>query len=320
MQRLELAHLKKTLTVLFLAVLVLSVLLIITVPRAKADVSEAKVLNTNWYAASSSGLLASSTGDLVVVGEVENVGSGIVQNVTLSATATSSNGTTLGTASTQNGEGTVFTYETLPQEKAPFVIDFPSSASWSSQVSNVNVTVVSVLDATSPPYQGLNMIGTPDAFNDSGIYTVVGTIINNGSQTMGYVWVVTTFYNSAGQVVGLNFTNYLATPSGPVVHDGAVHYVATPIDNTLALTNEISTYSYVIDSIPYGTGSSGQSTPTPTSGGSNGASSQYPWLLPVVVVVVIAVVAVATLMLLRKRPAQPETEFPPPPPPPPPEA
>lgn len=309
---------KKTLVILILSILVLSAVPILSIPKAKADASEARVLSDyTWYIASSQGVLSSTAGDLVVVGEVQNVGSGIIENVTLTATATDSNGTTLGTASTPN-EGTVFTYQTLPAGKAPFIIDFPSSSSWSSKVASVQVTVVSVIDATSPPYEGLNMLETPTAFNNNGTYTVVGTIINNGSQTMGYVWVVTTFYNNAGKVIGLNFTDYLANPFGPIGHDGALHYVATPTDNTPTLSSEITTYTYVIDSIPY-TGSTTQNTATPTPTGSSGSSSQYPWLLPVVVVVVIVAIAVAALMFLKKKPeAHPETEYPPPPPPPPP--
>lgn len=84
--------------------------------------------------------LASEAGDLVVLSEVQNVGAGVIQNATLSAMALSANGTVLGTATTQEGMGTVFTYQTLPGAKAPFVIDFPESGSWSSQVTNVSVT------------------------------------------------------------------------------------------------------------------------------------------------------------------------------------
>lgn len=281
--------------------------------KAQANASDVSVLNESWYVASSPGLLASEAGDLVVLGEVQNIGTGIIQNVTLSATALSANGTVLGTASTQDGMGTVFTYQTQPQAKAPFIIDFESSASWSSQVANVSVTVLSAIYASSVPYEGLNMAGTPTAFNNNGTYTLVGTIINNGSQTMGYVWVVTTFYNSAGQVVGLNFTDYLASPAAPIEHNGAVFYEATPADNTATLSSEISTFSYQIDSVPLGSEPIGDSTPTatPITASKSGA------LLPtVIVIIVIAAVAALALLLVRKRR---ETPLPPPPPPPPPE-
>ena len=304
-QHLELAHLKKTFTFILLAILIAAVVPAFVVPNVKADASEAKVVSYSFYVASSSGILSAKAGDLVVVGEVQNVGSGIIQNVTVSAAATDSSGNTLGTAT-----GFALTYETLPQGKAPFVIDFSPANTWSSEVAKVNVTVVNVLDATSPPYQGLQ-VPSPGAFNmtDNGVYLTGGTVVNKGQTTLNYVWVVTTFYNSANTVVGLNFTDYIITPLSPLKPNGAIYWRASPADNSAALSNEIASFSYVIDSTPASGSSSTGGTPTPSGGASGSSSSGFPWL-PVIVVVVIAVVAVAALMLLRKR-------TPPPPPPPP---
>ena len=299
----------RNIAVVILAVLILSAVPAFTIPNAKADASEAKVLNDySFYVAPSPGFLAASAGDLVVVGEVQNVGSGFIQNVTLSATALDSNGTTLGTS-----EGIAFVYETPPGQKAPFVIDFSPASTWSTDVASVTITVLSVTDATAPPYSGLKFTEAPTQFNDSGLYTAVGTIENNGTQTVGYVWVVTTFYNNAGTVVGLNFTNYLSTPYSSLGSGGYARFVATPADNTPQLTNEITSAAYIIDSTPL---SSSNTQSTPTSTASTGSSSPSFPLLPVIVVIVIVVVAVVALMLLRKRP---ETQPPPPPPPPPPE-
>jgi hypothetical protein len=159
----------------------------------------------------------------------------------------------------------------------------------------------------------LNVPQSPFGFNDSGTYTVGGTIVNNGSETIGNLWVVTTFYNSAGTVVGFNFTDYLTNPNTPLRPGSPTRWVATPIDNTLQLTNEIASFSYAIDSQPLGTSSPGQ-TPTPTPSSSSPQSSL---LLPIIVVVVVVIVVVVALMLLRKRPEAKQQEMPPPPPPPP---
>ena len=138
---------KKTYAVLILAVLVVAALSVFTLPSAKAAASEASVLSYSWYTAPSPTILASSPGDLVVVGEIQNVGSGFIQNVTLSAIAYDSNGTTLGTST-----GEAFVFETAPGQKAPFSIDFPPSSgstsplSWASSVAKVTVTVLSVTD------------------------------------------------------------------------------------------------------------------------------------------------------------------------------
>jgi hypothetical protein len=177
-----------------------------------------------------------------------------------------------------------------------------------SSLSKFTVTVLSVTDTTTSPYPDLHLPAAPFALNESGVYTVVGTIVNNGTQTLDYVWVVTTFYNAAGTVVGLNYT-YIVTPTAALHHLGAARWVATPADDTLQLTNEIASYSYVIDSSPLTTSSSTQPTLTPTA---SPAPSQIP-VLPIVVVVVVVAVAAAALLLLRKR-----QKLPPPPPPPPP--
>ncbi len=302
---------KKTITAIILAALILAAFPILIVPNAKASAAEANVVSYSYYTASANSLLAAKAGDLVVVGEIQNVGSNIIQNVTLTGTAYNSNGTELGT-----GQGTAFVYETIPNGRAPFSIDIaPQSSSTSqiaaSSVGSVTVTVLSVTDTVVPPYSGFKVPATPTAFNNSGVYTTVGTIVNNGSQTLGYIWVVTTFYNNAHTVVGLNFTNYVNTPLAPLSPGHATRWVATPIDNTMDLSNEIASSSYVIDSMPYSTSTS-TATPTPTGSGS---SSPFP-TLPVVVVVVVVVVAVVALMLLRKRQGT-ETPLPPPPPPPP---
>ena len=45
------------------------------------------------------------------------------------------------------------------------------------------------------------------AYSPDNTYMVVGFIGNNGTQTSGNLWVVTTFYDTTGKVVALNFTS-----------------------------------------------------------------------------------------------------------------
>jgi hypothetical protein len=308
--------LKKIIAVVVLAVLILATFAYLPLPIVKAAASEARVLSYSNFTAPANPILGQS-GDIIVVGEVQNVGSNIVQNVTLSGTALDSSGNTIASSSA----GVVWSYEMAPGQKAPFFLDFTpqsstsSNTNWMSSLSKFTVTVLSVTDTTTQPYTGLQVPNEGGSlavysFNNSGTYTVIGTILNDGTQTMDYVWVVTTFYNAAGTVVGLNYTNVI-TPAAVLVPRGAARWVATPADNTVQLSNEIANYSYVIDSLPLTTSSSSQPTSTPTP---SRAPSQFP-VLPIVVVVVVVVVAAAALMLLRKR-----QKLPPPPPPPPPPA
>jgi len=306
--------LKKIIAVVVLVALILATLAFLPLPTVKAGASEVKVLSYSYYTAPANPVLAQNPGDIVVVGEVQNVGSNIVQNVTLSGTASDSSGNNIASSEA----GVVWSYEMAPGQKAPFFIDFTpqssttSNANWMSSLSKFTITVLSVTDITTQPYTGLqvpNESGSPAvySFNNSGTYTVVGTIVNKGTQTMEYVWVVTTFYNNAGTVVGINYTS--VTPNVPLTPNGAARWVATPADSTAQLTSEIASYNYVIDSTPSTTSSQTQPTSTPTA---SPAPSQFP-VLPIVVVVAIVVVVVAALMLLRKR-----QKLPPPPPPPPP--
>jgi hypothetical protein len=151
------------------------------------------------------------------------------------------------------------------------------------------------------------------SLQNDGNYTVIGTIQNNGTQSV-HVWAVTTFYDSSGKVIAMNFTDFLFPD--PLETGGATRFEAVPMDNTAQLSSEIASYSYVLDALPISSQTQTTSTPTPTHGsGSSSSPMQIP-LLPIIVVVVIAVVAAAALLMLRNRQ---KAALPPPPPPPPPE-
>ncbi len=48
--------------------------------------------------------------------------------------------------------------------------------------------------------------------DNSGLYVVRGTVVNNWQHLVAQQpWVVTTFYDASGTVVGLNFTNFLTS-------------------------------------------------------------------------------------------------------------
>jgi hypothetical protein len=303
--------LKKIITMVIIAALVLAAFSMLSTQSVKAATSEASVLTYSWYTAPSNTVLASAPGDFIVVGEVENVGSNIIENVTLQGTALSSAGTALATTTTQ-----AFVYHTLPGQKAPFYLDFTAASSttdnlsWISSVSSVQVIVTSVTDTTARQYSGVMIPaeGGSSAYTPgNGSYIVIGTIVNNGTQMDQYPWVVATFYNSTGAVIGMNFTVELTSSLAPT---DALRFFATPTDDTSQLTSEIASYSLMVDSLTMSS-----STSTPTSSPTSSPSKSTPQLpiLPIAVAVVVIVVVIAALMLLRKR-----QKIPPPPPPPPP--
>ncbi len=227
---------------------------------AERAISGVIVLSYSSYVAPSTTVLASEPGDLIIVGEVENVGSNIIGNVTVEGSAFSSTGTELATTTSQ-----AFVYDMLPEQKAPFYIDLNAQSSiskdlsWVSSVSTVAVTVTSVTETTATQYSGLTIPAGSSAsyLPGNGSYYVIGTVVNNGNQVAQDPWVVTTFYNVGGAVVGLNFTNYL-TSSLPI--DSPIKFYASPTDETSQLTNEITSYLSVVDSLTLSNSASSQPT------------------------------------------------------------
>jgi hypothetical protein len=201
-----------------IAALVLAAFSVLSTQSVKAAASEATVVSYSWYTAPSNTVIASEAGDLIVVGEVENVGSNILGNVTVEGIAFNSTGQELAKTTTQ-----AFVYDTLPNQKAPFYLDFTAASSttddlnWVSSVSVVSVTVTSVTDTKDSQYTNLTIPkeGGSYSYIPNATYYVVGTIVNNGTQVAQDPWVVATFYNSNGTVIGLNFTDYLASSLNP---------------------------------------------------------------------------------------------------------
>ena len=177
---------KKIITMVIIAALVLAAFSMLSTQSAKASTSEAKVVSYSWYTAPSNTVLASAPGDFIVVGEVENVGSNIIANVNVTGTAFSSTGQELAATATQ-----AFVYHTLPGQKAPFYLDFTAASSatdnlsWISSFSYVQVTVTSVTDTTDRQYAGVIVPavgGSAPYIPGNGSYIVIGTVVNNGTQ------------------------------------------------------------------------------------------------------------------------------------------
>jgi len=278
--------------------------------KVRAQNSEITVLNNySQYIAPSTSTLAVSPGDLIVVGELRNIGSNIVNNVTVQGTALSASGQTLAITSSQ-----AFSYYMEPGQKAPFYLDFTAQSSstqdltWVSSVSHVLVTVTSIEHVNQRQYSDVNVEFNMNYTDNSGLYVVRGTIVNNGGLADESPWVVTTFYDASGTVVGLNFTNFLTTTLSP---NGGVLFFATPSDNDTQVTGQITNYSFQVDSLTL-TNSPYTPPPTSTPTGTTSSGGQIP-ILPIVIVVLLVVVVVTALILFRnyKRkslPPPPQTE------------
>lgn len=321
-------NLKKGLIALILFTLILASFTLISTSNVKAQTSEAQVLSYSWYVAPTTTTTAQYIGDLIAVGEVTDVGSNPLSRVIVTGVAYNATGGALASA-----EAPAFTTLLLPGQKAPFYLDFaPQSSvtqdqSWVPFVTNITVSVAFVSDSNQTQYTGLQIpAGSVSAALDStGTYTVTGTVQNNGNQATGQVWVVSTFYNASGTVVGLNYTNYLTDSLSP---GNLARFTATPMDNTAQLSSSITNYSLLIQYLPYTAQATNTPVSTPTPTYSQTASSQPTaspaplslgsiYIIVIVVVVILVVLAAAVLFWKRRQNAKFEPPPPPPPPPPP---
>jgi hypothetical protein len=298
-------NLKKMLTTFVVVALFLSVFSTLPKTSVRADTSEAEVLSYSWYVAPANTVLAQYTGDLITVGEVQNVGTNVISYVIVTGVAYDANGVMLAATSVP-----AYGNNMLSGQKAPFYLDFTpeksvtQNQSWVSSVSNVEVMESNVVDTNEAQYSGLTIAtgGLASYIDSSGTYTVTGTIQNSGSQKTGNVWVVATFYDAAGTVVALNYTTYLSASLAP---GDLVRFTVTPTDNIEQLSSKIANYSVLIQSDT--SSSSSSSSPTASSSPNNSQRPNQPialpsWLTYVAVIVVMVVAVVVTLLLLfRKR-------------------
>ena len=300
----------------------------------KAQSSEATVLSYSSYVAGSSNTIADLPGDLVVVGEIQNVGSSKLEYVYVGAAAYNSTGDLL--ASAQN---TAYGTDLLPSQKCPFIIVFTSDSgstgdlSWVPSVTNLTVSVITVQDTTDSLYSGFSITGTNHNIDSNGLYTITGTLTNSGSDTSGPVWIVATFYNSSGSVISADYTNVL---SQSMVSGTSVSFTISPADNNVAASGQITNYALLVQSAPLASTSTSTATPEPTStptptvtttthptvpSAANSISSSLVIIVVALVVVIIVVVTVLTLIYRHERrrktaasetlPAQDSTSQPP---------
>lgn len=298
---------KKKVALVIVAVLVLASFAMLA-GNAKAESSETVVLDYSRYIAPSTSTLASATGDLIVVGEIQNIGANIIENMTVQGTALGANGQTLAVTTS-----IAFVYYMAPGQKAPFYLDFTAQSSqtqdltWIPSISQLEFTFPSIVHANMSQYSDAKVVHEMNFTDNSGLYVIRGILENDGGLVDQDPWVVTTFYNASGSVIGLNYTNFLTDTLSP---NGGVPFYATPVDNDTQLTSQIANYAFQVDSLTL-TNSLPTSSPTstPTSSGSTSPAGQIP-ILPILIVVVLVVVALVALMLFRSR----KKPLPPPPP------
>ena len=283
------------------------------VPHASSQPENIKVLTYSWY--------IDSLGYFVVVGEVQNVGQNTINLVGLSGRVYTTDGTVQANSFTQ-----AFAQYLVPQQKAPFYMEFlPGSSasgdqSWMSLgVDRVDFTVEQAEVTTSYQYPNLTIKDNLGATDGEGVYWVSGTIQNTGTQTAKNIRVIGTFYNVSDAVVAVGHTGNdpLTTslaPSGTFSFKfGAWDLNQTEIPSKL----KISSYSLMIQAEePILTGTPpppSTTTPTDTPPSSTDPSDSNPttpndstpWSTYAIIAVIVVLGFVGAILLLRKRQFQP---------------
>jgi hypothetical protein len=240
----------------------------LTVPSVGAETTDITILNYSWYTAPNTSYYA---GDLIVVGEIQNTGSSVIDFVALQGIAYTTDGEIQAGAYTS-----AYVENLLPQQKAPFYIDFSAQSTlsgnltWLPLLDHIELRVIRANETDVRQYADLAVVANTSYVDNSGIYTVVGYLQNLGTQQTGKVWVVGTFYNASGATIATGYTNYLANYTAP---NESLQFAVTPLDVTSAMSAQITGYSLLIQSKePEAT----TATPTPSASSSPTTSTSSP--------------------------------------------
>ena len=227
---------KKSVIISLVFVSIISLFFTFT-PNVLSQSEKVEVLSYNWYG---------SQFGFIVVGEVQNVGPNIIDYIYLGGIIYTTDGQAQAVSYTK-----VFSSQILQQQKAPFRMSFfPENSytgdfSWLSiGIDHVEFGVVDANETDNYQYQNLEIANSMSYIDSYGLYTVTGSIRNTGNQAAGRVWVVATFYNVSGNVIGAGYTNYLTPDS--ILPDQTTSFTVTKIDYPPQLATQITNYALLI--------------------------------------------------------------------------
>jgi hypothetical protein len=317
---------KKALTLLLVFLCSASLLLTFSSSgTVQAQSSVAKVVTYSWYKSVWSG-------NLIVVGELQNTGPDLLSNVVLTGIAY----TVDGEAQATQAYSIIYTAgELMPNQIAPFFMEFnPSESVWGNMswielgIDRIDFRTIPTKSnaTTSSMYSDVRLISPANYIDSAGNYTVTGIVFNYGTGYPESVWVVGSFYDAAGKVVAVGYSNFV-DPHYLAPNEYA-QFSLKPTEPTAAMASQIASYNLTvltkgsttqptpgpsISVAPTGTASpTGSPTNEPTNseepqsspdGGDSGIPTRYLFAIVAAVVVVVAVIVVAVL-LRRNRTAQ----------------
>jgi hypothetical protein len=296
----------RKITVFVFVILTVLSLGLTLVPHVYSQPENIKVLSYSWY--------IDSLGFFVAVGEIQNVGSSTIDTVVLSGSVYTKDGTD----QSDSFPAQAYVKYLLPQQKAPFYMEFPTTSDsggnldWLSLgVDRVDFKVETAEATTSYQYPDLTVKDSSGAADAEGVYWVRGTIQNTGTQAANNIRVIGTFYNSTGSAVAVGYTNPL-TPA-TLTASGTASFKVGAFDlNQTVVPPILKIYSYSLLIQADGPILSGTPPPVTTSTGStnstspsNPTDSPTPWSIYAIVAVVVILGFAGTILLLRRRKPEP---------------
>jgi len=302
-------------SIVFLCVfLTLASLGLASILQVSSQPENIKVLSYGWY--------VDSIGYLDVVGEVQNVGPNTIDSVVLS-----------GVIYTPDGEAVSYSYPTavyvkylVPEQKAPFYMEFPPEVSVTGDLSWLSLGIdrvdftINMAEATSSyQYPDLTVKSSSGGADSEGVYWVSGTVQNTGTQTATNIYVVGTFYNATGTVIAMGYTATLTPASLSPSSTASFKVGAFDLNQSIVPSNlKIDHYSLLIQvekpvltgtaptlsptPTPSSTTTPSDNTPTPSDGNPNVLAPEA--IYAIIIVIVILGLAITLLALRKTKPQE----------------
>jgi hypothetical protein len=249
--------------------------------------SVGQAVNTSITVLSYSSYISQS-GHFVVLGEVQNTCSHTLESVSLDVVVSASDGSQIAADTTD-----VLIKNFLPQQKAPFYLDFGKIDF--DIVSKTSMFNISLSNAPPTNYEQYPNLALIVAFNGilNDVYTVSGSITNIGNQTANDVKIEGTYYNNVGVVVGVG----LVTLKDSLTPNSSANFTLSQFDASPNIVTKISNYSLLVQ-----TSTQVFSLPPTTSPSGKAQSANSSLLtLGIISIVSISIIVALTLVLLRRR-------------------
>jgi preprotein translocase subunit SecG len=308
----------KKFAIILIALMVISSLTLTLLPTVRSQTvskEDIKVLSYSWY--------VSVDGYLMVVGEIQNVGSTTIgPEIVLSGEILTSDGAYASSANR------AWVLNLIPQQKAPFIMAFDNPQS----SDGIWYAYPSITDALFEAYQpqatsnynypDLKITDHSHTIDSDGVYWVSGHVKNTGTQTAKNITLVGTFYNAEGTTVAVGYTEEFLTPSN-LEPQATAPFTLRAFDipqDEIPESKKIENYALLVqvaDPVLQGEPVVTQSTLPPSSAPTTESTQTSPtdtdtsqsqtWIYAVVVVIAIVVVLTAVLLVKKRKSPQMQT-------------